>query len=195
MNSHRTQLSMAVTSGLLGLLSGVLSSSTILLRFPGTSQSPVMWLPGFVFALVVLLPISRWTGDGWQRTVGAIVASSAIYPFAHQFAAESAIGHSSAFIVAAVAFSGLVGSSVLAATFLFGRPFFARSATVTVILGTAIGALSGAYLLIPTSHPSLGLRLGVILVVWQSVVGASLGRGALGLPNQTLQPTAAQRPV
>jgi hypothetical protein len=35
-----------------------------------------MWLPGFVFALVVLRPMSRWTGDGWQRTVGATVAST-----------------------------------------------------------------------------------------------------------------------
>ena len=171
-------------SALLGLISGALSSATMLLRVPGLNGSPVDWLPGLVFGFSVILPLSLRIHDPWLRTAAAIVVSSVVYPIAHRVAADSAIDHSTGYIVAAVAFSGLLGSSALAGAFLAGRPRWASSAAWTISVGTLFGAASGASLLLPSYHPSIGFRLAVILIVWQTAVAASLGRGTLTMPNK-----------
>jgi len=76
--------------GLLGLVSGVLScamseSHIIYLVREQKTADHIVW-PGLVFALVVLLPVSRWAGDGWLRTAAALIASSVVYPVAWRIA-------------------------------------------------------------------------------------------------------------
>jgi hypothetical protein len=136
----------------------------------------IVW-PGIVFALVVLLPMSRWAGDGWLRTTMALIASSAIYPIAWRIAAASVVGHSASFLIASFACAGFLGSCVLACVCFFGRPRWARAAITTVILGTAVGGLMGAHLRAGTTSLSAGDVLGLYMVLWQTAVGASLGRG------------------
>jgi hypothetical protein len=147
----------------------------------------IVW-PGVVFALVVLLPISRWAGDGWLRTAAALIVSSVVYPIAWHIAA-SGIGRSG-LSISAFAFAGFLGSGVLASVFLFGRPGWVRAACATVVLGTVIGGLMGANLLAGMKDlPSLGsLGLGVFMVMWQTVVAASLGRGVPARPNKDAAP-------
>ncbi len=173
----------AMRWGVLGLVSGVLSciisQSFIIVRDQKTLDH-IIW-PGFIFALVVLLPLSRLAGDGWRRTAAALISSSLIYPIAWWIAA-STTPHPGASMVGAFTCSGLLGSSVLAGAVLFGRQRWLRAAIRTVALGTLIGALMGAHLLAETSGMRLlgtGDGLGVFLVLWQTVVSASLGRGVL----------------
>jgi hypothetical protein len=176
--------------GLLGLVSGVLScvvSQSYLLVHDQKTLDHIVW-PGLVFALVVLLPLSRWAGDGWLRTAAALIASSAAYPIAWWIAA-STTRHPGAYMVGAFAFSGFWGSLVLGSVFLFGRPGWVRAAGTTVVLGTVIGGLMGADLLAAASFHSGRDGLGVFMVVWQTVVGASLGRGIPARPNHAPAPT------
>ena len=171
-------------SALLGLLSGAFSSATMLLSVPWVSANPVIWLPGAVFGLCAILPISVRIHDPWWRTIAGIVASSLVYPVAYEIASDSAIDHSTAYIVASLAFSGFIGSLALAGSFLGGRPGWLSSAAYTVSIGTLAGAALAAFLLVPTYHPSISLRLAVILIVWQTAVAAFLGRGTLRMPNK-----------
>jgi hypothetical protein len=185
MRSVLTRANYGLRWGLVGLLSGLLScamtqSRIIYLAREQKTLDHVVW-PGMVFALVVLLPMTRWAGDGWRRTAAALIASSAVYPLAWRIAATSTIGHSVAFMVAAFTFAGLLGSSVLASAFLYGRFHWVRTAGVTVIAGTTVGGLMGANLAAATTivhwpFPA-GTGLGLFMVLWQAVVGASLGRG------------------
>jgi hypothetical protein len=184
----RKLFSLAVRWGLLGLVSGLLScamtqSHIIYVVREQKTLDHIVW-PGIVFAMIVLLPISRWAGDGWLRTAAALIASSAVYPIAWHIAA-SRTWHPGAYMVAAFAFSGFLGSFVLASVFLFRRPCWVRAACATVVLGTVIGGLMGVHLLAGMKGlPSLGsLGLGVFMVVWQTVVGASLGRGVQSKPK------------
>jgi len=191
-NSVRKLFSLAVRWGLLGLVSGLLScamtqSSIIYVVREQKTLDHIVW-PGIVFALVVLLPISRWAGDGWLRTAAAMIASSAVYPISWQIAA-SGIGPSG-LSISAFAFAGFLGSSVLASVFLFRRPCWVRAACATVVLGTVVGWLMGANLLagmkgLPSDGP---LGLGVFMVVWQTVVAASLGRGVQARPKRGAAP-------
>jgi hypothetical protein len=147
----------------------------------------IVW-PGMVFALVVLLPISRWAGDGWLRTAAALIASSAVYPIAWH-AAVSGIRRSAPFMIASFAFAGFLGSFVLASVFLFGRPRWARAACATVILGTAVGGFMGAHLRAAMTFVSARDVLGLYMVVWQTAVGASLGRGVRVRSSQLVEAT------
>jgi hypothetical protein len=116
MNFIPKLLSLAVQWGFLGLISGVLScaiSQSFIIVHDQKTLDHIVW-PGLVFALVVLLPLSRWAGDGWLRTAAALIASSVIYPIAWWIAA-STTRHPGAFMVAAFAFSGFLGSFVLVA--------------------------------------------------------------------------------
>ena len=195
MNSRGKLASWAVRWGLLGLVSGVLScgmseSRIIYLVREQKTLDHIVW-PGLVFALVVLLPLSRWARDGWLRTVAALITSSAVYPVAWLIAVSGTV-HPGAFMVAEFAFSGFLGSSVLTSVFLFGRPRWVRAACATVVLGTLVGGLMGAYLLAATKGMDLlgSARdgLGVFMVLWQTVVGASLGRGVPARPNKGAPP-------
>ena len=116
------------------------------------------------------------------RTAAALIASSVVYPIAWRIAV-SGIGHSATFMIAAYAFSGFLGSFVLASVFLLGRPRWVRAACATVILGTVVGGFMGAHLRAAMTGVDSPLSardgLGLFMVVWQTVVGASLGRGAL----------------
>ena len=190
MKDRTSALGPIATSALLGFISGALSSATMLLRVPGLNESPVIWLPGLVFGLSVLLPLSLRMQDRWLRTTAAVVTSSVVYPIAHRVAADSAINHSTGYMVAAIAFSGFLGSSALAGSFLPGRPRWGSSTAWTISVGTLVGAASGAILLVPSYHPSISFRLAVILIVWQTAVAASLGRGTLTMPNKSVQATA-----
>ena len=72
--------------GLLGLVSGVLScgmadSSMIYVERTQKTYDHIVW-PGLVFALIVILPISRLARDDWPRAAAALIASSAVYPIA-----------------------------------------------------------------------------------------------------------------
>jgi hypothetical protein len=187
-NSVRKLFSLAVRWGLLGFVSGVLScamseSHIIYLVREQKTVDHIVW-PGLVFALVVLLPISRWAGDGWLRTAAALIASSVVYPVAWLIAV-SGTRHPGAHLVAEFALAGFLGSFVLASVFLFRRPHWVRAACATVVLGTFTGALMGAYLLAATKSMVLLGRdgLGVLMVMWQTVVSASLGRGLPSSPK------------
>jgi hypothetical protein len=193
MSSVRKFASWGVRWGVLGLVSGVLScvvSQSYILVHDQMTLDHIVW-PGIVFALVVLLPLSRWAGDGWLRTVTALIASSAIYPIAWWIAA-STTPHLGVYMVGAFAFSGFLGALVLASAVLFGRGRWAKAATWTIVLGTLIGGLMGAHLLAATKGMDLlgSARdgLGVFLVVWQTLVGASLGRGMLRRPHEAAAP-------
>jgi len=179
--------------GLLGLVSGVLScamseSHIIYLVHEQKTADHIVW-PGLVFALVVLLPLSRWAGDGWLRTAAALIASSVVYPVAWRIATLGTV-HPGPFMVVEFAFSGFLGSFVLASLFLFGRARWVRAACATVVLGTVIGGLMGAYLFAAMKGMVLLGRggLGVLMVVWQTMVGASLGRGVPARPNKGAAP-------
>lgn len=139
-----------------------------------------------VFALVVLLPMSRWAGDGWLRTTTALIASSAVYPIAWRTAAMS-LRDSTPFVIASFAFAGFLGSCVLASVCLYGRPRWLRAAITTVVLGTAAGGLMGAHLRAATSFMSAGDVLGLYMILWQTAVGASLGRGVRARPSQVME--------
>ena len=197
MNSVFKRASLTVRWGLLGLVSGVLSclmsqSRMIYVVREQKTLDHIVW-PGMVFALVVLLPISRWAGDGWLRTTAALIASSAVYPIAWRIAAVSGIRRSAPFMIAAFAFAGFLGSFVLASVFLFGRPRWVRAACATVILGTVIGGFMGAHLRAAMTGIGSPLSardgLGLFMAVWQTVVGASLGRGVPVRPNQSVEAT------
>lgn len=180
MRSILDRVSMGVRWGIVGLVSGLLScamaqSYILYLAREQKTVDHIVW-PGIVFALVVLLPMSRWAGDGWLRTAAALIASSAVYPIAWRIAAMS-LNRSTPFVIASFAFAGLLGSFVLAGVFLFGRPRWLRAAITTVILGTVVGALMGAHLRVAIGFMSAGDVLGVYMVLWQALVGASLGRG------------------
>jgi len=191
MNSVLKRASMGVRWGFLGLVSGLLScamaeSRIIYLAREQKTLDHIVW-PGMVFALVVLLPMSRWAGDSWLRTATALIASSAVYPIAWRIAAVSVIRHSDPFMIASFASAGFLGSFVLASVFLFGRPRWGRAACTTVILGTAVGGLMGAHLCAATTFVSAGDVLGLYVVVWQTAVGASLGRGVKARSNQFVE--------
>ncbi|MCE5311339.1 MAG: hypothetical protein LLG20_27185 [Acidobacteriales bacterium] len=174
--------SMAVRWGLLGLVSGVLScvisQSRIIVRDQRTLDH-IIW-PGMVFALVVLLPLSRWAADSWLRTAAVLIASSAVYPLTWRIATLG-IRPSWGFMIGAFALGGFLGSFVLAGVFLTGRPRWVKAACMTVVLGTVIGALGGAHLgaTMAGVHSPLtaGDGLGLLMVLWQAAMAASLGRG------------------
>ncbi len=181
MSSVLKRASLAVRWGFLGLVSGVLSclmsqSHIIYIVREQKTLDHIVW-PGMVFALVVLLPISRWAGDSWLRTAAVLIASSVVYPITWRIAV-SGIRHSGPFMIATFAFAGFLGSFVLASVFLFGRPRWARSSYATVVLGTIVGGLMGASLRAAMTGVHLPFGLGFFMVLWQAVVGASLGRGA-----------------
>jgi len=189
MHSVLKRVSLAVRWGFLGLVSGVLSclmseSNIIYDVREQKTLDHIVW-PGMVFALVVLLPMSRWAGDGWLRTAAALIASSAVYPIAWRIAAVSVIRHSDPFMIASFASAGFLGSFVLASVFLFGRPRWAKPAFATVILGTLIGGLMGAHLCGALTFVSARNGLGLFMVVWQTAVGASLGRGVSARPSES----------
>jgi hypothetical protein len=184
MNSGLKWESLTVRAGLLGFVSGVLSCAMVesnliyIVRLQKTVDNMV-W-PGIVFALVVLFPISRWAGDAWLRTAAALIASSAVYPVTFVIAVRS-FGSSWVFMIAAFAFAGFLGSFVLAGVLLFGRPGWGRAAFATVVLGVVVGGLMGANLRAAMSGVPLPFSaidgLGLFMVLWQALVGASLGRG------------------
>jgi len=148
----------------------------------------IVW-PGLVFALIVILPISRLARDGWPRTAAALITSCAVYPIAWYSAALTTF-HPGAYMVAAFAFSGFLGSLVLASALLLGRPGWVRATGATVVVGTAIGGLMGVHLLAATkggvAFGSVGDVLGVYMVLWQTGVGISLGRGVLPRSNAVI---------
>ncbi|NJD09841.1 MAG: hypothetical protein FIB01_05145 [Gemmatimonadetes bacterium] len=188
MRSLRKTARWAVRWGLPGFVSGVLSglaSESRLLYHDQKTLDHMVW-PGLVFALVVLLPLLRWAGDGWRRTAAALIASSGVYPIAWWIAA-SGIEHPGVFLVGAFACSGFLGSGVLAGAVLFGRRRWVKAASGTVARGTLVGGLMGAHLLAAMKGMHLPLSaadsLGVFLVLWQMVVGASLARGVLPEPD------------
>ena len=190
MRSVLNPVSMGVRWGFLGLLSGLLScgmadSRLIYLAREQKTVDHVVW-PGMVFALVVLLPMSRWAGDCWLRTAAALIASSAVYPIAWRIAAVS-LRHSDPYMIASFACAGFLGSCVLAGVCLFGRPCWLRAAATTVILGTAVGGLMGAHLRAATIFLSAGDVLGLYMVLWQTAVGASLGRGVKARSSQLVE--------
>lgn len=181
MSSILKRVSMGVRCGVLGLFSGVLSclmadSRLLYIAREQKTVDHIVW-PGIVFALVVLLPMSRWVGDGWLRTTTALIASSAVYPIAWRIAAVSGIGHSAPVMIASFTCAGFLGSCVLASVCLFGRPRWGRAAVTTVMLGTAVGGLMGAHLRAEATFLSAGDVLGLYTILWQTAVGASLGRG------------------
>lgn len=183
-------VSMGVRWALLGLVSGLLScamadSRLIYLAREQKTVDHIVW-PGMVFGLVVLLPMSRWAGDSWARTVTALIASSAVYPVAWQIAAVS-LRHSTPFTIASFAFAGFLGSCVLAGVCLFGRPRWLKAAMTTAILGTAVGGLMGAHLRASTIILSAGDVLGLYMVLWQAAVGASLGRAVKARSSQLVE--------
>ena len=187
MSSVLKRASMGVRWGFLGLASGLLScamasSSIIYLAREQKTLDHIVW-PGMVFGVVVLLPMSRWAGDGWLRTAAALIASSAVYPIAWRIAAVSVIRHSAPVMIASFASAGFLGSCVLATVFLFGRPRWGVAIT-TVTLGTAVGGLMGAHLHAAPAFGSAGDVLGLYMVLWQTTIGASLGRGLKARSNQ-----------
>jgi hypothetical protein len=199
MNSRRKLASWAVRWGLLGFVSGVLScamseSHIVYLVREQKTVDHIVW-PGLVFALVVLLPLSRWAGDGWLRTAAALIASSVIYPVAWLIAV-SGTRYPGAHLVAEFALAGFLGSFVLAGVFLFRRPHWVRAACATVAFGTLTGGLMGAHLFAAVKGMVLLGRdgLGVLMVVWQTVVGASLGRGMLSRPIKAAAPKGGPTP-
>jgi len=191
MNSSVKRTSLAVRAGLLGSVSGVLScllveSRIIYIAREQKTYDHVVW-PGLVFALVVLFPISRWAGDSSSRTATALIASSVVYPIAWRIAISSLVGPSPpswAIVIAQFAFAGFLGSLVLASVFLCRRPCWAKAVLATVVLGTVIGGLMGANLraAMTVVHWPVPARdgLGLLAILWQAVVGASLGRGVQG---------------
>lgn len=196
MSSLRRFFRLAVRWRLLGLVAGVLScgmveSHILYVVREQKTYDHIVW-PGLVFALIVILPLSRLARDGWLRTAAALIASSATYPITWWIAASTAI-HPGAYMVAAFAFSGFLGSLVLASVLHFGRPRWVRATGATVVVGTAIGGLMGAHLLAATkgmvSPGSARDALGVGMVLWQAAVGASLGRGVPVKPDEAAAPT------
>ncbi len=173
-------------AGLLGLISGVLSCLLVesrILYVPREQKTydHVVW-PGLVFAVVVLVPLSRWAGDGCKRIATVLIASSAVYPLAWRIATAGLAGPSSrAVVTGEFALAGFVGSGVLSSVFLSRRPGWLGSAAATVVIGAVTGGLTGAnvWAAIAVSHWPVPVRdaLGLTIVVWQTVVGASLARG------------------
>jgi hypothetical protein len=108
MRSVRELASWAARWGLLGFVSGSLSclmSQSFLLYHDQKTLDYIVW-PGLVFALVVLLPLSRWAGDGPLRTAAALIASFAAYPIAWSIAAFST-EDPGVYMLGAFALSGL----------------------------------------------------------------------------------------
>jgi hypothetical protein len=192
LNSGLKHASLTVRAGLLGLISGTLSCLLVESRIIYVAREQktfdhVVW-PGLVFALVVLLPISRWAGDSWLRIVAVLIASSVVYPIAWRIAVPSTDGPSSwALMIAEFALAGCLGSFVLSSMLLFRRPCGVRTSLATVVLGAAVGGLMGANLWAALSvvHWPIRVRdaLGSTLVLWQTVVGASLGWGVQASPK------------
>lgn len=188
MRSVLQRAGMGVRWGFVGLVSGLLScvmaqSRIVYLAREQKTMDHVVW-PGMVFALVVLLPMSRWAGDRWLRTAAAFIASSAVYPVAWQIAAGSLVRQPTPVMIASFAFGGFLGAFVLAGVFLAGRPHWRRAALTTVILGTAVGGLMGTNLTAGMTFVSAGDVLALYMVLWQVAVAASLGRGAKGWPHR-----------
>ena len=149
--------------------------------------------PGLVFALVVLLPLSRWAGDGWLRTAAALIASSAVYPIAWWIAASSTgrSGSIHGWCLRILRVLGLigVGERVLVRTARLGEGCLCDRSSWHChwwVDGRGSACRDGSAIL-----GSLGL--GVFMVVWQTVVGASLGRGVPARPNKPLHRMAAPR--
>jgi hypothetical protein len=195
MGFMRKITSWAARWGVLGFVAGVLACGMADARMlyvvrAQKTYDHIVW-PGLVFALIVILPISRLARDAWTRTAAALIASCGIYPIAWHIAAATT-SHPGANMVAAFAFSGFLGSLVLAGVLLFGRPGWVRSMGATVVVGTAVGGLMGAHLLAAVkglvSLVSAGDVLALYMVLWQAAVGTSLGRGILPRPDQTATP-------
>lgn len=193
MGSVLKRVSMGVRAGVLGVVSGLLScvmatSSSIYLAREQKTIDHIVW-PGIVFALVVLLPMSRWAGDRWPRTASAIIASCAVYPIAWRIAAVSVTSNSALTKAAFFACAGFLGACLLAGVFLLGRPRCARAAIATTLLGTAVGGLMGVQLHAAPTFGTASDVLGLYLVVWQTTVGASLGRGVEARSRQLTHDT------
>ncbi len=178
--------SLTVRAGLLGCLSGIFScllasSSIIYIARAQKTFDHIVW-PGLVFAVVVIFPLSRWAGYSRLRMLVAVIASSVVYPFTWRIAtlSTSRLSASWEVLTAEFALAGLLGSLVLAVVALFGRAGWARAAAATAVLGAVVGGLMGANLAAAaTAHWPILPRdgLGLFLVLWQAVVGASLGHG------------------
>ena len=198
LNSGLKHASLTLRAGLLGLVSGTLScllveSRIIYVAREQKTYDHVVW-PGLVFALVVLFPISRWAGDAWARIAGVLIASSAVYPIAWRIAAPSTAGPSSwALMIAEFALAGFLGSFVLSSALLFRRPCWVRTAIAAVVLGAVVGGLMGANLraAMTVVHWPVSARdaLGLGVVLWQVVVGASLGWGVQARPERVAEGT------
>ncbi|GEM_PF-3400779 len=196
--------SLTVRAGLLGFVSGLLScllaeSRIIYIAREQKTFDHVVW-PGLVFALVVLLPLSRWVGASRPRIAAALLASSVVYPIAWRIAASSTTGPPSwALMIAAFALAGLLGSFVLAGVFFFRRPCWANGVFVTVALGAAVAAMMGANLRAAMALADWPLPardgLALFVVLWQAVVGASLGRGVQVRSNQPATASTTLRHV
>jgi hypothetical protein len=192
LNPGPKHASLTLRSGLLGLLSGTLScllveSRILYVAREQKTYDQVVW-PGLAFGLIVLFPISRWAGDAWARSAGVLIASSVVYPIAWRVAVPSTAGPSSwALMIAEFVLAGFLGSFVLSSALLFRRPCWVRSAVATVLLGAAVGGLMGANLraAITVAHWPVSARdaLGLSVVLWQAVVGASLGSGVQARPK------------
>lgn len=181
MGSLLKRASLAWGGGVLGLASGLVSclmsqSSLLYLAKEQKTIDHIVW-PGIVFALLVLLPLSRLAGDHWPRTVASMAAGALIYPVSWHIAASSLVRHSASSMTAMFACAGLLGSCVLSAVFLPGRPRCGRAAVTTVLLGTAVGGLMGVQLHAAPNFGTASDVLGLYMVLWQAAAGASLGRG------------------
>mgnify|MGYP005855259303 CR=1 FL=1 len=123
-----------------------------------------------------------------------MIASSAVYPITFQIAAWS-LRFSWVFMIAAFAFAGFLGSFILAGVFLSGRPRWVRAAGATVVLGTVIGGLMGANLRAAMAGAYLPFSavdgLGFFMILWQTVVGVSLGRGVQARAKWAVEATGA----
>jgi hypothetical protein len=66
--------------------------------------------PGFVYGIIVLVPLSRWLGRGWHATLLSLVVSSAVYYAAFQlcFAISPIVGSTSKPMVGTW-YAGLLG--------------------------------------------------------------------------------------
>jgi hypothetical protein len=198
MSYPRRFFRLAARWGLLGHASGVVSCGMVESRILYVVREQktfdhIVW-PGLVFALIVILPLSRLARDGWLRTAAAMVASCAAYPIAWYIAA-STTPHPGGEYLIAFAFSGFLGSLVLSSVLLFGRPGWLRTACATVVVGTAIGVLMGAHLLATVkgvvSLGSAGDILATYMVLWQAAVSVALGRGVLPRPEKAAAPNGA----
>jgi hypothetical protein len=194
--NERRALQTSVLLGATGLASGWLSALLLLVNsIIHIHEEGLFWMPGAVFGLIVLVPLSRWTGRNWFAAVFAIPVSTGAYWTAIYVYLENAPLFGSGRLDPWLA-GCLGGASAMAILSVWMAPLRAgRWLAVLIPAGVSAGAVAGAisgYGLdmdgTPASPPMFDVmwqlgHMSLVFTPFQTIAAMALGLRLWWLPQ------------